>query len=607
MQEQNGKLSTELTEIKTKLDEASIQVRSKTEEFDTLSSRFAKIKTEFIDKLKKGRATTTAVREQLEQANAQIASLKNTKTQESAELNTIKNELAHSKSELEAVKKERDNLKSSLNSSNQTSAKTISQLKAQIENHDASSNNKNNTAVSNEELNSLKQELSASKESLKLAENEVTSLKGKLGNGSSTDKLTEDISNKDKRIKTLEEEVNKLSDQVLDLQQNNTQSGTGENETIKKQQSEIQSLQDKNKHLTGKIEEITKLNGSSVPLAEHENQISKLKAEIQNQISQSRIAAKKQSDEEYQIKLKEMKEDAQKKVRTVIQDQKRAMEDELKEKQKQLEAALQNTHANSNNGGKSAPNEGALNKLKEKYEEQIKKLKEEAAEDKKKTREMTLAESQMRIRLLQSKADKAEKERLSLADQLSTLRQSQPSTVAAAANPQQPAQDKAEQDLLPGAVPHIANAQTSKPSNNGAIGGFSFPTSSQSHLPTMPRGGSQGSRLPTRAGFGRGRSNRGGNFTHMNNPNQHHIQIGGDNNSSNTISLAGNIDTDNSNNNNTNNNVQTHPNTSIPAASAGLKRPMDSAVNGQQEQKRRKDGDESSGANESTDSKVSNS
>lgn len=472
--------SKELIALKTSLETANKEVATKTTEITNLNNRFTKIKTEFNDKLRKTRGATTAVKEQLDTANAEIAKLKAQATKAST------SELATIKSELESTKQERDNIKSEL----ETVKQNVTQLTAQLESAKAQQPLKTEEG-GNADVDLLREQLAAK-------EAEIATLKQSSG-GQSNEGLTE----KDTRIRSLEEEVNKLSDQLLDLQN-------------QPKEKEITSLKTANKALSDKIEELSKGGANSFNQEEHEKQLADLRAELETKASQDYEKQKAEFDANLLARVADLKEAAKRQITKIVGEQKKALEKEFKEKEDKLKESQSQASAD---GANVAGDAESIKKL----EDEIKALKESSAEDKKKAIEMTRKEFDMRIRLLQSKAEKAEAEKTILKNKLSALESGSSSTTSTtdenkapqqslpqgpaqpSHQPQQQQQKQAnnQTDLIPSfpvppAFPAFANnagvSQNQGNFNQSTPNAFQFPSNGGFK-------GMQGSKFPTRGGL----------------------------------------------------------------------------------------------------------
>lgn len=499
----------ELTDVKTKLETATNDLGTKTTEISALNTRFAKLKTEFLEKLKKQRTTVTGIKEQYEKANAELTKLKAVQLTDSNEVPALQSQLNTIKSELETVTKEKDELKTQIQTSTQSSNQIIVQLRAQVESLQSNVNSQ-----PSEDIAALKTELSSTKESLSAKEGELATLK--IQNSGATDKqLAEEISEKSKRIQALEEEVNKLSDQILDLQQNNGKLETPNTEATQQKDKEIQSLRDANVALTSKVEELSNSsNQATSTKEEHEKQLAQLRSEINSKITEATTEERKKVEDTFQARLNELRENAKERIRVLVTEKQTKMEQEYKEKEKALRESLdksQNVNNTKVNGNTNDP--AVIQKL----EADLKTLKEEAAEEKKKAIELTRKEFDMRIRLLQSKADKAEAEKVKLQTKLSELGGDNSDSSQKQQQQQHQFQGK-NINTIPNFTPSFQNSfgntnngnnENNNPSFGNAQNPFQFPSSSQFNNNTNQ--GSQGTRFPARGGFNQGRNNvRGG-------------------------------------------------------------------------------------------------
>lgn len=423
-----GNVSNELNDVKNQLESANKDLASKTEEVNNLNARFAKLKTEFQDKLRKNRGNIISVKEKLELANAEIARLNSQSTTDSsvaAELESTKKEYDTAKSELEAVKQ------------------NVVQLTAQIESLKTQPQSQVDESV-NAELASVKEQLANTNAELAVLKESATG-----GN------VNEELVEKTKRIISLEEEVNRLSDQIVDLQ---NQSKEGD----------ISKLKESNKLLTQKVEELTKSANNNAPsnsisLEEHKKKLDQMRVQLENKAKNNVAKEKKSIEDQWLTRFNGVKESAKKQINDIVQNRKNQLENEYKEKEKALKEA-QAKAGNINEGNASDGN--AIKSL----EQEVKSLKENAAEEKKKAIEMTRKEFDMRIRLLQSKAEKAEAEKNALKTKLSAY---EDSSEAEKPSGQQPHRQNLNQDNTSNAVQNTSQPQQQGSTGNDLVPNFS--------------------------------------------------------------------------------------------------------------------------------------
>lgn len=478
--EELAKATTDLQTTKDELATNTTKLSSLNEEHDetkkkleAMNARFSKMRVEFIEKLKRNRASNAADKE------------------------TREKEVAEKQAEIESLRAERDTLKAQLDDPNTLAAQA---------------------PQNSEELIAIKTELTSAKEALDAKEAEIAILK--KASIDEAKPVDEAVIEKNKRIKDLEEEVNKLSDQILDLQQ-----------TVSRQRlassngSELAALQEANTQLTSKIEALN--SASSIPRTEHEQLLAKQKAEFESNLAKVTADSKKDAQNELEAKVKQIQESAKRKVNELVQ-----------KKMSEQEKAI---------SSQGPPQVLSGDESVKKLQEELKTLNEEFASERKKIRERVLKESEMRGRLLQSKSDKVEKERNLLAEEVKTLKsqlearsngqqatpapqtqepqerpqqqqqaapQIPPSQIPVQKTFQNPFQNPFQIPSMPFGQPFVPKAQEASliPTVTGNGGITAIPTgpsitAGNSQIPMAQRN-AQGSRLPTRTGLGRGNLNR---------------------------------------------------------------------------------------------------
>lgn len=477
-----GKSAKELNDLKTTFETTTQELKTKTEEVTNLNARFEKLKTEFLEKLKKGRSANTVLKEQLAQANSEISRLKTQSTENAVSASDP--QLDEIKKELEVTKKDFDLAKTELDSAK----KELEAVRLELETEKQNSKSVSATDLSGPQQKTdetIEAELKLVKEQLATKEAELAASK-QQPNISDNNKVAEELAEKTKRIQSLEEEINKLSDQIIDFQ--NQQSD-----------KQVLDLKQANQSLTQQVEELTKAvnenKGSSslIRISDHETQLSQLRTDLETKATKDLAEEKKKLEEEWRARLTQMQEGAKKKLHEIIAEQKQGFEEELKEKEaelKKIQSKEKAKHANAGNNEDKA----VIKKL----EEELQSLKQDAAEEKKKAVELTRKEFDMRIRLLRSKADKADAEKAKLQAKLSELEGASATTTgdqqASSQNDNKPKQTQTQQNSKPAELDtslmpprfqefgsNAANFNTPASPNNGTV----YPNS-HAFAPSVP-------------------------------------------------------------------------------------------------------------------------
>jgi nucleoprotein TPR len=474
-EEQKKKTTSEL-EIKLKeSEEKSVKLKA---DLDALEARFAKIKSEFLEKMGKRRHENAALKEQLATANNTINEL-NTKFESlkasNAASTTGSNEAtAKLNAELEAVKKELETSNAE-NASLQESIKSLQQQQQQQQQPTVSSDAdkakfdalaaeyetfKKNAEQLQKELEVSRAEIDQYKSTLEAAQTQIESFK--QSGADDVDKAVR-ISELETEIKNVQAQLAETiaASEVTDV----TPVDITEINELKKQ---VEELNTGKKQLADQLARIKAAHEAKLREVQsgHDANILQLQQRMRDMIAQRTESIRNQTEEEFKKKLEEaIKKNAE-------------------------------TAGASNSpdvAASSPPNNGfspedtaqieALRKLREKLDEQhkaeIERLKKEFEEEKRQAVEAAFTtsrkETEMRTKLLQMKADKAEKAKEELKAQLQALTgDSTPSHAAkgpAALQPpqKQPPPQQQQQQLQQQPQQNVGN---NRGGNNRGRGGF---------------------------------------------------------------------------------------------------------------------------------------
>lgn len=412
-EEQKKKTTFEL-EVKLKeSEENSAKIKA---DLDAFESRFAKIKTEFMEKLTKRRHENTSLKEQLATANNTIndlnAKLESLKASSAASTTGNNEATAKLNAELEAVKKELESSKAE-KASLQESIKTLQQqpvvsdaeknkfeaLSAEYETF------KKNTEQLQKDLETSRAEIEQYKSNLESAQAQIESFKS-----SNTDGVDKAV-----KIAELEAEIKTTQAKLAEATSapEVTQVTPVDTTQIDKLNKQIVELTTGKKQLADQLAQIKSAHEAKLKEVQsgHDANILQLQQRMRDMIAQRTESIRNQTEEEFKKKLEEA----------------------IKKNAETSAASKSNATASSSSSTGFSPEDSAqleaLRKLREKLEEQhkaeVERLKKEFEEEKRKAVESAFAasrkETEMRTKLLQMKVDKAEKVKEELKAQLQLL------------------------------------------------------------------------------------------------------------------------------------------------------------------------------------------
>ncbi|KAF5102441.1 hypothetical protein D0Z00_000368 [Geotrichum galactomycetum] len=417
-EEQKKKTTSEL-EVKLKeSEEKSVKLKA---DLDAFEARFAKIKSEFLEKMGKRRHENTALKEQLATANNTINEL-NTKFESlkastaasatgnneataklNAELEAVKNELETSNAEKASLQESIKSLQQQQQSAVSTDADKakFDALTAEYETF------KKNTEQLQKELEVSRAEIDQYKSTLETAQTQIESFKQ-----SGADDVDKAV-----RISELETEIKNVQAQLVEAAAASevtdvTPVDTTEIDELKKQ---VEELNTGKKQLADQLARIKAAHETKLREVQsgHDANILQLQQRMRDMIAQRTESIRNQTEEEFKKKL----EEAIKKNNAETAGASNAPD-----------VAASSRPSNGFSPEDTAQIE-ALRKLREKLDEQqkaeIERLKKEFEEEKRQAVEAAFTtarkETEMRTKLLQMKADKAEKAKEELKAQLQAL------------------------------------------------------------------------------------------------------------------------------------------------------------------------------------------
>ena len=419
-EEQKKKTTSEL-EIKLKeSEEKSVKLKA---DLDALEARFAKIKSEFLEKMGRRRHENAALKEQLAAANNTINELnskfESLKASTAASATGSDEATAKLNAELEAVKKELETSNAE-KISLQESIKSLQEQQQQQQPAVSSDADKakfdaltaeyetfkKNAEQLQKELEVSKAELDQYKSGLETAQAQIESFKQ---SGADDVDKTVRISELETEIKNVQAQLAEAiaASEVTDV----TPVDTTEITELKKQ---VEELNTGKKQLNDQLTRIKAAHEAKLREVQsgHDANILQLQQRMRDIIAQRTESIKNQTEEEFKKKLEEaIKKNAETAGATNSPD-----------------AAASSRPSNGFSQDDAAQIE-ALRKLREKLEEQrnaeVERLKKEFEEEKRQAVEAAFTtarkETEMRTKLLQMKADKAEKAKEELKAQLQAL------------------------------------------------------------------------------------------------------------------------------------------------------------------------------------------
>ncbi|KAF5093620.1 hypothetical protein D0Z03_002341 [Geotrichum reessii] len=419
------------SELEVKLKESEEKSAKMKVDLDAFESRFAKIKTEFMEKLTKRRHENTSLKEQLVTANNTIndlnAKLESLKASSAASTTGNNEATAKLNAELEAVKKELESSKAE-RASLQESIKTLQQqpvvsdaeknkfeaLTAEYESF------KKNTEQLQKDLETSRAEIQQYKSNLESTQAQIEQYKSNLESAQvqieSFKSSNADGVDKAVKIAELEAEVKTFQAKLAEATSvpEVTQATPVDTAQIDKLNKQIVELTTGKKQLADQLAQIKSAHEAKLKEVQsgHDANILQLQQRMREMIAQRTESIRNQTEEEFKKKLEEaIKKNAE---TSAVSNSNNA------------------TTSSSSSTGFSPEDSAqleALRKLREKLEEQhkaeIERLKKEFEEEKRKAVESAFAasrkETEMRTKLLQMKVDKAEKVKEELKAQLQLL------------------------------------------------------------------------------------------------------------------------------------------------------------------------------------------